>query len=106
SGAQTLPLDFAKMPRLNWPRSLSVAALLTLACWLSTSQANAADRTPVFVLSTASGETHTGPLAALGDDWSVELGGDKPSRTAGDAVISLRRQGRPLPERPAVEQLV
>jgi hypothetical protein len=59
-----------------------------------------------FSVQTAGGQTHTGPLQEIGEDWSIRLGGDEPRRVAGTFVLMLRRLDRPLPARPTGEQLV
>lgn len=61
----------------------------------------AAERDPqAFVLHTADGADVTGPLAALGDDWSVRLRSSPETRAEGKDVLTLRRAGKPLPPLP------
>ena len=62
-----------------------------------------AEPTPAFVLQTAAGDTVTGPLRQVGDDWSVRLG---ETAAEGRAVVALRRAGTPLPLFPQGEQLL
>lgn len=59
-----------------------------------------AARPPVFELRLADGSTFTGPLKALGDDWTLRLKGSKPRWVKGAEVISLRRLGVALPAQP------
>jgi hypothetical protein len=59
-----------------------------------------------FVLRTASGESRTGPLEGIEDQWSVRLGGDKPVHVAGGEVVSLRRAGASLHPFPVDEQVM
>jgi hypothetical protein len=61
---------------------------------------------PAFELHTAEGPTVHGPLDKLDEAWNVTLGGGKPTRAAGDDLVSLRRSGLPLPPYPAGEQAV
>jgi len=59
---------------------------------------------PVFVAETASGKAVRGALSKLGEDWSVDLG--KGGRVAAGELLSLRREGVPLPPLPADQHLL
>src|SRR5205807_830354 len=86
---------------------LVLAPSLALGAWVGTA-ARAGDppAEPVFTLHAADGTTATGPLRKIADDWSVRLGGGRPALVAGPDVITLRRDGTPLPPAPVAEQVV
>jgi NPCBM/NEW2 domain len=53
----------------------------------------------LFILHSTEGKNHSGPLAKLGTDGSIRLGGDQPALVPGADVVSLRR-AVPLPDYP------
>ncbi len=61
---------------------------------------------PTFIVSRADGSPISGPLLELGENWTVRLGGGKPTSVPGNEVISLRRNGRVLPPAPDGEQII
>ena len=75
-------------------------------CPIGTGSSDEPPPAPVFVLHRADAEPATGPLERLAADWSVGLGGDKPTRTAGDEVVSLRQARTPRPRFPEGEQVM
>jgi hypothetical protein len=80
-------------------------ALLT--CLLLTgSLAAGGEGPPSFSLHLADGTTLAGPLTKVGPDWSMRLGGPRPSLSSGAEVISLRRQSLRLPPNPSGEQVI
>jgi len=82
-------------------------ALLAIVCaLLLRSPMIAAEGPPLFALHRADGTTAIGPLGKITEDWSVRVGGNQPALTAGDDVITLRRQGRLLPPLPVTEQVI
>jgi hypothetical protein len=60
----------------------------------------------IFTLHTASGVVRHGPLAKIGPDWTVRLGGSKPVLIRGQDVISLRQQAVRLPCPPEGPQVI
>ncbi len=54
----------------------------------------------------ADGASQTGPLLRMRPGWAVELGGDKPAKVAGAEVVTLRRAGAALPERPRAPHIL
>jgi len=99
------PGDGGRPVRLLSPLLLAVSACLTV-CAAHAGSSGEDSPAPVFVLATVRGETVTGPLEELGEDWSVALGGAKPGRGAGDDILSLRRARMPLPHFPEGEQVI
>ncbi len=62
-----------------------------------------ADDAPLFVMQTVDGKPVTGRLNDVGRDWTVTLDSGV---TEGDAVLSVRQVGKPLPPRPVGPQLI
>jgi hypothetical protein len=59
-----------------------------------------------FALTLADGSTATGPLAAIGEAWTVQLGGAPPIQATGEQILDLRRRGVPRPAMPRGEQVI
>jgi len=79
---------------------------LVVGLFLAPLPGAADDGPPLFALHAADGTTAVGPVGKIAADWSIRLGGARPSLTAGADVITLRRQGLPLPPTPLTEQVV
>lgn len=80
-----------------------VGSLLGL---LPAALADEAANRPSFILTRADGTTATGPLDALGPDWSIRLSGQPPPTAKGADLITLRRSEVHLPDPPEGEQVV
>jgi hypothetical protein len=61
---------------------------------------------PNFVLRLADGTEAIGPVEQIANNWSVQLGGDKPVTATGLEAVSLRRDKTQLPALPRPEQVI
>jgi hypothetical protein len=81
-----------------------IQPILSLALLTTTFVLFAADEPPAtFVISTAAGETKSGPLRELKADWSLRVGDQ--SLTAKD-IVSIRRANLKLPPFPTEQHLL
>jgi hypothetical protein len=86
--------------------SLALQACVIVSVAFAPGVVAAAQDPPLFALHAADGTTAAGPVMKIDRDWSVRLGGTNPFLTPGSDVITLRRQGQPLPRLPVGEQVV